>query len=103
MPEVVLIQLSSWGWAQSCSKHEKDSNKHIIEEIVRQVGHLPDLIDLDNLCNKNNCIFLQFTRAVLQCICVYITLHYITLHVLQRGGHRVHLILLTRTLVGYIA
>jgi len=29
--------------AQSCSKHVEDSNKHIIEEIVRQVGHLPDL------------------------------------------------------------
>jgi hypothetical protein len=41
----VLIQLSSWGWAQSCSKHEEDLNKHIIEEIVRQVGHLPELYD----------------------------------------------------------
>jgi len=37
IPEVVLIQLSSWGWAQRCSKHVKDSNKHILEEIVRQV------------------------------------------------------------------
>jgi hypothetical protein len=36
------MQLSSWGWAQSCSKHIEDSNKHIIEEIVRQVGHLPE-------------------------------------------------------------
>jgi len=39
----LLIQLSSWGWAQSCSKHVEDSNKHIIEEIVRQGGHLPEL------------------------------------------------------------
>jgi len=31
---VVLIQLSSWGWAQSCLKHVEDSNKHIIEETV---------------------------------------------------------------------
>ena len=42
IPDVVLIQLSSWGWAQSCSKHVEDSNKHIIEEIVRQVGHLSE-------------------------------------------------------------
>jgi len=36
MSEVVLIQLSSWGWAHSCSKHVEDSNKHIIEETVCQ-------------------------------------------------------------------
>jgi hypothetical protein len=30
-------------WAQSSSKHVEDSNKHIIEEIVHQVGHLPEL------------------------------------------------------------
>jgi len=42
IPEVVLIQLSSWGWAHSCSKHVEDSNKHIIEEIVRQVGYLSE-------------------------------------------------------------
>ena len=34
VPNVVLIQLSSWGWAHSCSKHVEDSYKHIIEEIV---------------------------------------------------------------------
>jgi hypothetical protein len=34
--------LSSWGWVQSCPKHVEDSNKHIIEEIVRQVGYLPE-------------------------------------------------------------
>ena len=44
IPEVVLIQLSSWRWAQSCSKHVDASNKHIIEEIVRHVGHLPEEI-----------------------------------------------------------
>jgi hypothetical protein len=32
IPDVVLIQLSSWGWAQSGSKHVEDSNKHIIEK-----------------------------------------------------------------------
>jgi hypothetical protein len=26
--EVVLIQLSSWGWAHSCSKHVEDTNKN---------------------------------------------------------------------------
>jgi hypothetical protein len=40
-----LIQLFSWGWAQSCSKHVKDSNKCIIEETVRQVGYLPELYE----------------------------------------------------------
>jgi len=43
IPDVVLIQLSSWRRAHSCSKHVEDSNKHIIEEIVRQVGHPPEL------------------------------------------------------------
>jgi hypothetical protein len=45
IPEVVLIQLSSWGCAHSCSKHVGDSNKHIIEEIVHQVGYLPELYE----------------------------------------------------------
>ena len=45
VPNVVLIQLSSWGWAHSCSKHVEDSYKHIIEEIVRQVGYLPELYE----------------------------------------------------------
>jgi len=39
------MELSSWGWAQSCSKHVEDSIKHIIEETVRQVGHLPELYE----------------------------------------------------------
>ena len=47
----IIIQLSSWGWAQCCSKHVGDSNKRIIEEIVRQVGHLPDLYE-DALLDK---------------------------------------------------
>jgi len=38
-----LIQLSSWGWAHSCSKHVEDLHKHIIEETVRQVGYLTEL------------------------------------------------------------
>ena len=42
IPDVVLLQLSSWGWAHSCSKHVEDSNKHVTEEIVRQVGYLPE-------------------------------------------------------------
>jgi hypothetical protein len=43
--------MSSWGRAQSCSKHVEDSNKHIIEEIVRQVGYLPELYE-DTLSEK---------------------------------------------------
>ena len=46
-----LIQLSSWGWARSCSKHIQDSNKHIIEEIVSQVGYPPELYE-DALSKK---------------------------------------------------
>jgi hypothetical protein len=42
IPDFVLIQLSSWGWAHSCSKHIEDWNKYIIEEIVRQVDYLPE-------------------------------------------------------------
>jgi len=45
IPDVVLIQLSSWGWAEICSKHVEDSNKPIIEETVSQVGHLPELYE----------------------------------------------------------
>jgi hypothetical protein len=33
VPDVVSVQLSSLGGAQSCSRHVEDSNKHIIEEI----------------------------------------------------------------------
>jgi len=32
IPEVVFIQLFSWGWAHSCLKHVEDLNKCIIEE-----------------------------------------------------------------------
>jgi len=45
IPDVVLIQFSFWGWAQGYSKHVEDSNKHIIEEIVRQIGYLPELYE----------------------------------------------------------
>jgi len=40
IPEVVFIQMSSWGWAHSCSKHVEDSNKYIIKEIMREVYRL---------------------------------------------------------------
>jgi hypothetical protein len=46
IPDVVLIQLSSWGWARSCLKHVEDSNEHVVEEIVRQVGYLPEWIPI---------------------------------------------------------
>jgi len=47
IPDVLLIQLFSWRWAQSCLKRVRveDSNKHIIEEIVRQVVYLPELYE----------------------------------------------------------
>jgi hypothetical protein len=31
--------------SQICSKHAEDSNEHITEETVRQVGHLPELYE----------------------------------------------------------
>jgi hypothetical protein len=40
-----IQEKSYWRWAQSCSKHVKDSNKHIVEETVRQVGHLQELYE----------------------------------------------------------
>ena len=38
------------------SKHVEDSNKHIIEDIVRQVGHLPEFILILPVfsCNKQS-------------------------------------------------
>jgi hypothetical protein len=42
IPDAVLIQLFSWGWAQGCSKHVEDSNKHTIEETVRQFVYVPE-------------------------------------------------------------
>ena len=45
IPDVVLIQLKSWGWAQDCSKHVEDSNKHIVEETGHQVGYLPEFME----------------------------------------------------------
>ena len=45
IPGVVLIQTFSRGRAHSCSKHVEDSNKYIIEEIVRQVGYSPELYE----------------------------------------------------------
>jgi hypothetical protein len=61
IPDVVLIQLSYWGWAQSCSKHVEDSNKHIIKETVRHVGHLPELYKEAN-SEKCTTTTVQFFR-----------------------------------------
>jgi hypothetical protein len=33
IPDVVLMQLSSWEWAHSCSEHVEDSNKHINKKL----------------------------------------------------------------------
>ena len=83
IPEVVLIQLSSWRWAQSCLKHVGDPNKHIIEETVRQVGHLPELIlcvyftslktvseaeSTQLLCNTRSCWFFCKLNFIITCI-----------------------------------
>ena len=56
----VLIQLSSRGWAQSCSKHVEDSNKHTIEETVSQVGY-PLQNTLNNVQVYDYQIRLEFT------------------------------------------
>jgi hypothetical protein len=63
IPEVIFIQLSSWGWALGCSKHVENSYKHIIEEIVRQVGYLPEL--LAGWYNNEEDLMM-----VLTCICL---------------------------------
>jgi len=61
IPDAVLIQLSSWGWAHSCSKHVEDSNKHIIEETVRQVDYLPELYE-DARFEKYKILIHMFMR-----------------------------------------
>ena len=61
LPEIVLIQLSSRGWAHGCLKHVEDSNKHIIEETVCQVGHLPELSEKG--CNDQRCKLLAWIRG----------------------------------------
>ena len=74
IPEVILIQLSSWGWAYSCSKHVEDSGKHTIEEIVRQVGYLPERIS--NYCchGRFHCrgVMMRYTSAT---VCIYIYIY----------------------------
>jgi hypothetical protein len=76
IPEIALIQLSSWRWAQSCSKHVEDSNKHIIEEVVCQVCHLPELYE-DARSEKYKIPLLVVTltkfclhRMYNMCICI---------------------------------
>jgi len=68
IPEVVSIQLSSWGRAQSCSKHVEDSNKRIIEEIVRQVGYLPELYE-DALSERYIILWSKMWFCVLELTC----------------------------------
>jgi hypothetical protein len=47
------MQLSSWRWAQCCSKYVEDSNKNITDEIVRLVGHLTESKDKCRLYAAN--------------------------------------------------
>jgi hypothetical protein len=63
------MQLSSWEWAQSCSKHVMESNKHIIEEIVSQVGHLPELYE-DARSEKYNTLIFTVTYLHLKWHCI---------------------------------
>jgi hypothetical protein len=88
IPEVVLIQLSSWGWAHSSSKHVDDSNKHIIEEIVRQVGYLPELYEdtrfekykirsvllIRNVVFQMCMVYMLLGACVCVCVCVCVCL-----------------------------
>ena len=68
---IILIHLSSWGWAQSCFKHVEDSNKHIIEEILRQVGHLPEeshfsvVVKIFNPAFLTETLKLNWTKAIM--------------------------------------
>jgi hypothetical protein len=63
------MQLSSWRWAQSCSKHIEDSNKHNVEVIVPQVGYLPEFEPYLRLYKKflndnlNNIFLFTFTST----------------------------------------
>jgi hypothetical protein len=45
-----LMQLSSWGWAQSCSKHVEDSYKHIIKKLYVNLVTYRN----DDVCVPNN-------------------------------------------------
>jgi hypothetical protein len=65
MPDVILIQLSTWRWGHSCSKHVEDSNKHIIEEIVRQVCHLPELYE-DARSEKYKFVWLHVSTSYIR-------------------------------------
>jgi hypothetical protein len=67
IPEAVFIQLSSWGWAHSCSKHVEESNKCSIEEIVHQVGYLPELYEniIGRTCSQNQVLSCFQKRPVL--------------------------------------
>jgi hypothetical protein len=85
----VLIQLSPWRWAQSCSKHVEDSNNHIIEEIVRQVGHLPELYE-DTRAEKykiQSTSFLFSTECHIPCTdqCTIWYIMYLVLHFVKKG------------------
>jgi len=65
IPGVVLIQLSSWGWAHSFLKHVEDSNKDIIEETVRQVCYLPELYEYarSEKYKKNCTIYIPYYQS----------------------------------------
>jgi hypothetical protein len=50
-----------------CSKHVEDSNKHIIEKIVRQVDYLPELYEdarseKYKISVKFHCAFVSFVN-----------------------------------------
>ena len=64
IPDAVKIQLTSWWWARVCSKHVEEWNKRIIyKRIVRQVGHLPEVV---SRCTVSK-IFLKMMNSVFVC------------------------------------
>ena len=49
---------------RGCSKHVEDSDKHIIEEIVRQAGYLPELYeDIRSEKYKMKCFCLEILAS----------------------------------------
>jgi len=60
IPDVILIQLSSWEWAQSYSKHVDNSNKYIIKKLcLKLVTHqnYTKMHSPKNIKKKSNCDF----------------------------------------------
>ena len=67
-------------------KHLEDSNKHIIEEIVRQVGHLPELYeDARSEKYKKHCGCLVGWCSCILVAVVHVRIPVYTLAILTEG------------------